>query len=169
MIVRQYQELIDGLKTHTRRCDPPTWAVVGKSTLVVPKRGLPAWWYGFYRNDPFRPCIISNPAEYASMAHADNYDTTRAKRWLAGMGFVPVSITVLRVWWEPLQAISEADAKAEGVESVDAYRELWQTINMKPGKRWQDNPRVCCVEFERTEAFAEMVVKVNYARKMLVA
>lgn len=29
------------------------------------------------------------------------------------------------------------------------FQELWNSINTKPGHTWDDNPWVCCVEFER--------------------
>ena len=43
---------------------------------------------------------------------------------------------------ERLQAITEADARAEGVGSVDEYAMLWNLINTKRGTRWEDNPWV---------------------------
>jgi hypothetical protein len=63
---------------------------------------------------------------------------------------------------ERLQAISEHDAIAEGIERgvgniaewsgspVDSYRLLWEQIN-GPGN-WNDNPMVWVVEFRRIEA-----------------
>lgn len=77
---------------------------------------------------------------------------------------ITLEVTGVRV--ERLQAISEADAMAEGLlystermghwsgtgekwfmTPVDAYRNLWETIN-GPGS-WDANPFVWCVSFKR--------------------
>lgn len=74
---------------------------------------------------------------------------------------------------EPLQDISGDDAVAEGIEvcSVDGFRlyrhpgdskpryvnpveafaDLWQDINAKPGRCWNDNPLVQVVRFRRVD------------------
>src|SRR5690606_16958235 len=64
-------------------------------------------------------------------------------------------LEVTGVWVERLQAISEADALAEGIEAdkyhgldraaARAYSELWEQIN-GPGS-WDANPWVWVVEF----------------------
>jgi hypothetical protein len=56
---------------------------------------------------------------------------------------------------ERLQAISEQDAIAEGVERgagnpVDSYRALWERIN--GAGSWDANPLIWVVEFRRGEA-----------------
>lgn len=57
-------------------------------------------------------------------------------------------IRITRIRCEQVQEITEADARAEGVESVAAYRALWDSINGKTkGARWQDNPFVWVYEF----------------------
>jgi len=67
-------------------------------------------------------------------------------------------ITNIRI--EPLQAITEADAIAEGVrklyrcpqwlpgEAIKSFIELWDSIHKKPGTRWEDNPEVWVLEIE---------------------
>lgn len=57
-----------------------------------------------------------------------------------------IRVTGLRL--ERLQAITEADARAEGVESVQAYAALWDAIHSKRGERWSDNPIVVVIQFE---------------------
>lgn len=65
---------------------------------------------------------------------------------------ITLEVTGVRV--ERLQDISEADARAEGVEGLGqmfdartAYAALWQSIH-GPGS-WAANPWVWCVEFKR--------------------
>jgi hypothetical protein len=72
-------------------------------------------------------------------------------RWRPSM-FMPrwasritLEITAVRV--ERLQDIGEADARAEGVTAVCAYRKLWEKIH-GPGS-WDANPYVWVVEFRQ--------------------
>ena len=85
-----------------------------------------------------------------------------------------IRITAIRQ--ERLQEIDPRDAAAEGVEIDDpfgkmssgssfdsylaeidrryiaGYAELWDSIHTKPGTRWDDNPLVWVLEFEREES-----------------
>lgn len=78
---------------------------------------------------------------------------------------ITLEITGIRV--ERVQDISEADAKAEGVEPITemtaawgpqqtphwfAFMKLWDSLNDKrPGCSWNDNPWVWCISFKRIE------------------
>lgn len=65
-------------------------------------------------------------------------------------------VRVLNLRVEHLHDITEADAIAEGVESVEAYRALWESINGKTkGARWADNPRVVVITFEMATVSAQ--------------
>jgi hypothetical protein len=76
-------------------------------------------------------------------------------RWASRILLEVVSVRV-----ERLQEISEADAKAEGVDGIKyfgldrsntrAYSELWESINGP--ESWDANPWVWCVEFKRVTA-----------------
>lgn len=85
-----------------------------------------------------------------------------------------VELEIVRVWVERLNAISEADARAEGCSGFDPeprseggtvyywkgrsaapdprahYRHLWESINGSGS--WESNPWVWCIEFSRREA-----------------
>lgn len=85
-----------------------------------------------------------------------------------------ITLEVTEVCVERVQAITEEDARAEGVRShngqwcggphpikgtpkhfpaaKDGYRDLWDSINAKrPGCAWADNPWVWVVSFRRLE------------------
>ena len=164
MIFKQVDEILSGQKTQTRRVVKPgegmyeaslaltaagnvKWAV-GKTYAVVPKRGLPGVWWkrvgtvALTHNGMHEYHYPSNP-DAAAIA----LPVTRAE--LEKRGFQPLRIRILAIRQERLQDITEADAKAEGVADVAAYRELWESINGKtPGARWDANPMVWVLTFE---------------------
>lgn len=57
-------------------------------------------------------------------------------------------IRLLGIRYELLQAISEGDAKAEGVESRAEFAALWNRINERRGSTWERNPWVFVLIFE---------------------
>lgn len=61
-------------------------------------------------------------------------------RWASRL---TLSVTATRV--ERLQAITEADARAEGVESVAHFQALWDVLH-DPGA-WDQNPEVIVIRF----------------------
>jgi hypothetical protein len=81
-----------------------------------------------------------------------------------------LTLEILKVRVERAQDISEADAKAEGVEETpcwkhshepktafcrcyrDGYRQLWDSINAKRGFGWDANPWVWVIEFKAVGA-----------------
>lgn len=164
MIFKQIPEILSGAKWQTRRVVKPgegmyeaslaltaagnvKWAV-GKTYAVVPKRGKPSVWWkrvgtvALTHNGMHEYHYPSNP-DAAAIA----LPVTRAE--LEKRGFRPLRIRITAIRQERLQDITEADAKAEGVADVEAYRALWQAINGKtPGARWDANPTVFVLEFE---------------------
>lgn len=158
MIFKQYQEIARQEKTQTRRVVkeneqgdwiqpdstydavftrsmpmPPKYApvdrlkwAVGRDYAVVPKRG--------WRTVKYNPSTgeTYNPVGGEIMP-----------------GFRPLRVRITRIRQERLQAITHEDALAEGVGSIDAYRELWDSINKTKGLRWADDPLVWVLEFER--------------------
>jgi hypothetical protein len=81
-------------------------------------------------------------------------------RWASRLTLLVTDVRVQRV-----AEISEADARAEGLEWVaptygvsglaaswsgdprESFRTLWNSLHTKPGERWEDNPWVCAVSF----------------------
>lgn len=57
-----------------------------------------------------------------------------------------ITLEITRVRVERLNKISAEDALAEGVESVEKFRELWQSLYQKKS-RWNENPLVIVREF----------------------
>ena len=60
-----------------------------------------------------------------------------------------ITLEVVAVRREQLQAISEEDARAEGLISRQVFREGWDRINAKRGYGWEVNPLVRVVTFRR--------------------
>jgi len=134
MIFKQIAEILDGRKTQTRRIRKPDewhdgeWVFDTISRVEVIKedeyRGRLKWAVG---------------RKYAIIP----------KRGAAGIGR-HIEIVDIRI--EPLQAITEADAIAEGVGSVEEYKALWESINGKDKANcWAANPRVWILTFKLVE------------------
>jgi len=81
-------------------------------------------------------------------------DTITIKRSRTGRGVGRVRCTGLRV--EPVQDITEEDARREGVDSIDGnyrdgFRAVWSRLYPSGWKSWDANPLVVVVEFEPME------------------
>lgn len=74
--------------------------------------------------------------------------------------FVRDRVRVTAIRREPLQALTEADARAEGVgcaclarctcSARDAFAALWDSLHGKiPGERWIDDPEITVLTFAR--------------------
>ena len=76
-----------------------------------------------------------------------------------------IQLRVTDIHEEPLQAITEEQAEAEGADNYregaptgawgeyrisfrQAFAELWNQINNEPGRRWEDNPTNFAISFE---------------------
>lgn len=139
-----------------------------KTYAVSPGRGKPtAWWHPSLCNGP-EVILPGDPRYERGASGAWDWE-----RW----GYQPLRIRILDIRSEHLLNISEADALAEGVtceacgfsgayDTIDypsmehrsvpcdcggpvgKYLDLWESINDRPGTRWQDNPLVWVLVFE---------------------
>lgn len=163
MIFRQWEQVLLGQKTQTRRILKPgerlvdraastgrsgigvvtpadRWRFwIGQHLPVIPKRGEPMVWYRFDPAYMWRPRVWHTT--YGNEGKVPPPDT-----FVGDWQPLRVQIVLLRI--EPIQQITEADAIAEGVAGVEAYLELWESINGKSkGSRWDDNPQVVVISF----------------------
>lgn len=122
MIFKQIAEIKNGAKTQTRRIRKPGHGSSGRAQGTE--------------------LIISEAAGYSV---GKSYAIV-PKRGQKAIADGRIRINCIRC--ERLQDISEADARAEGVPSVEAYKALWESINGKTkGARWADNPWVWVIQF----------------------
>ncbi len=59
-----------------------------------------------------------------------------------------INLLIKDVRTERLKDITEEDARAEGVASVEMFRDLWDSIYEKRGFGWNKNPWVWVVDFD---------------------
>ena len=152
MIFRQCLEIVTGRKTQTRRMVKATEFIlneggvlsvraanrlkweVGRDYAVVQKRGEHAlWWQQSAEGIHFAQLGMNG------FEHVDE---------LEAAGYRPLRIRITNIRLEKLNDLSDANARAEGYSYRREYRELWNSINKRPGTRWDDNPLVWVLEFE---------------------
>lgn len=161
MIIRQYEAVIRKLKTETRRTSEKDTYKVGHDYAVVPKRAWPTVYYKWLENDDLW-IWHENTGKPNKPTDIDVFKT-----------YTPLRVLILSKHWEPLHAIDEAGAIAEGITvyertlatnepvaytydgamhgfatAIDAYRHLWESINGKTVYRWDNNPQVCVHKFK---------------------
>lgn len=171
MIFKQIDKILAGEKTQTRRvvkdsefgirdqwvrshtkddvADPRLKWRVGCCYAVVPKRGEAGVWIS--PNGKWQ-----QPVTYTYDMEWDDDVRHDARGWMKEKGWRPAQIRITGIHMEFLQDITEADARAEGVASVEEYRTLWESINGKnKATRWDANPEVWVLSFELVGAAGE--------------
>lgn len=93
--------------------------------------------------------------------NCDRHGRYRSGRFMMRhMSRLTLTVTDVRV--QRVQDISEADARAEGVEhairynqvadaclsAIDRFKVLWNSLHTKPGETWDDNPWVVALTFD---------------------
>lgn len=105
---------------------------------------------------PAIPCDSQDgywsPVYAATDPRADDHPDDRGFAWRPSIHMprwaAHLFLDVVAIRAERLQAITEADAIAEGCASVAEFAMPWDTLT-KPGQRWADNPLVWVIEFRR--------------------
>ncbi len=155
MIFKQVREIVNGTKTQTRRIMKPgerlvwndddnyhhivltpggrvKWRV-GQDYAVVPKRG----YHGVHYDIETR------------IIYGHGYEPLGEASKPSGI-IVPLRYKILSIHHEPLQDISEKNARAEGLNGFGnarlGYSRLWESINGPCS--WDDNPAVWVIKFE---------------------
>lgn len=128
-------KILFGMKTQTRR--------------VIKKAGYAPWSAG----DTLWVRETWNRGDDGKFIYRADYDMPGTK-WKPAI-FMPrdacrIFLHVISVSTQKLCYISPGDARAEGVGSVDEYRDLWDSLNSKRGYGWDKNPDVWVVGFRRT-------------------
>jgi hypothetical protein len=131
---------------------------VGRDYAVCPGRGKPGVWINFNH-----PCYGYDIWQGNDPIPTDN-GLVDWQKIAAGQGYEPLRIVITAIRKEPLQAISEEDAIAEGckghtiytsltnegepetdITPRDEYRDLWDAINGRGS--WASNPDVWVLTF----------------------
>ena len=148
--------LLDGTKTQTRRVVKASGEGV---RCPYGKPGDRLWvreTHALVTATAYRASVgvqqTVNPSDPSEAAiYRAGWDRTRSTRWRPSIHMprwasrISLAITEVRV--ERLQAITAADARAEGVAGVAEYRLLWDVIH--GADAWEVNPWVWVVVFER--------------------
>lgn len=165
----------DRLKRQTRRIGDNPWKVeVGDMlALAEPVRIQELQigdWMDFakivYLDSSTDKTVALTPESVNKIQRRKNpYRPTIARHMLDDFARHYIRITDKRV--EQLQSISEEDAIAEGVPPFDwddgnsdrpiaAFAKLWDSINDRPWRCWDDNPEVTAYSYEFYESLGEL-------------
>jgi len=128
---------------------------VGNTYAVQPGRGKPAIWIppeGAPIDDPLAEYVRKTESVRATWG-------PKVKEWLRSKGYREARIRITKIRRERLRDISWEDMRAEGVQKdlFDVsltwrarFADLWDSLYRKP-YRWEDNPEVWVLEFEKAE------------------
>lgn len=153
--------LLGGRKTQTRRLatSPLRRVVVGDRLYVREHWRVSSAQNGVAPRDLPRDLTVELIADGNGALLGKHRQGMHMPRWASRLTLIVEGVKV-----EPLQAISEADAEAEGVvwdsadgfdvwyvpgadiphtaTAAECFNGLWSSLHTKEGERWQDNPDV---------------------------
>ena len=176
--------LLDGRKSQTRRITPCPLSKVEVGDMLYVREAFAYCGRNAY---PARDCM-KHPRGGDSVIHRAGWDRSPpASGWRPSIHMPRwssrLTLRVNRVFFDPVQRISAADAIAEGIAQNphygdwggqwmnypegsseggwkcprDSFRSLWDTLHTKPGETWADNPRVVAIQFETIRANVDAV------------
>jgi len=126
-------------KTQTRRVIDPQPYIDGVGNWV---------WNGVNFGQNHKPHIQSMASSLPWRVLGTNKTGYHPQYGIVGEVNNGVRITHIRV--ERLHEISEDDAKAEGVESIEEFKTIWQSFyEGNKDKDWEIDPYVWVIEFEK--------------------
>lgn len=152
MYAKQIREIVERLKTCTQRVVKPGETAVeqdGQIVAVLTAAGRVKYKVGgVYAVSPTRGWPAAVWKEIGAGVFIIRPKTKTDQVHYIACGYQSMKICVKRIERVCVQAMDEAVAVAEGVQSVAAYEALWRTINTRRGDRWEDNPVVWRIWFE---------------------
>jgi hypothetical protein len=163
--------LLAGRKTMTRRLAKREGRWHNRaSPWVRVKPGDRLWVRENISQRPLPSILTGEPTNAIVAAYeADDEDVVESMGfnlvpWWKGGGTLPcihmprwasrLTLVVTATKLEPLQDITEEDARAEGVEDPEAFERLWSELH--GAKSWKGNPEVVALSFD--------VHKANFER-----
>jgi len=161
MLFKQWQQVLDGTKTQTRRLVQHGDGKLNLGDELWFMHGVGSNFGSMVQRGKNRTPTVVIRQKYAP--YRVKWQVGRTYAVQPGRGKEAVGrIRLLSIRRERLQDIKTSDIVAEGVSpdesylgSANRYRhpfvELWVSINAKKGARWTDDPEVWVLEFEVAE------------------
>jgi len=144
-----WQQVLDGTKTQTRRIAHP--AILPASMITYSSSATGEYcWFAYDASDAIGAVFRKGRLLY-KVGNTYSVQPGRGKKAVGR-----IRITGIRL--ERVQDITEEAALAEGCLGVPHYQAardefivLWSMIHTKHGERWDDNPLVWVLTFEKVE------------------
>lgn len=168
-IFRQWQQVLDETKTETRRGN--FIYKVGSIQPIIPRYLAPSvWWH------PVTGERVENPRAHLLTSINHDAPIKCVNEMMLEMGYMQGKVLIVDKRTEPVQAITETGAMAEGIlynakhdgyycpilnpselyaTAVDCYHALWLSINPRGKWCWEANPTIVVVTFKLVKPSVE--------------